>query len=391
MSAQMHKYWVGCWLLLFTSTLFSQTTWPETVAPDTEFSLLTASPGSSVHNIFGHSALRMRNEGLNLDIVFNWGTFNYKTDRFVIKFIQGKLPYKLSINPYRYFKQSYVDQDRTLTEVVFNLDQSQKQKLNELLQENYLEENRTYRYDFFYDNCSTRIRDIIETTMASEMQGPPKKFTTSFKGLLQPYLSADSWLRLGINLILGDKANDNVNFRTAMFLPKYLEGNLKKAELDGKSIINSENTIYQGNLKRKASPLFPIIPFGILLILGIVGWFRNRYSGGSMRILDKLVFSILGLAGWFFVFMWLGTKHIATHQNAHLLWALPIYFPMVWFLKGKQLRYLLFLSLALIFIYFAYSFRSDFYVHILDSPAILAIIALILVRIFYYLRVPKTV
>jgi len=379
----------GCFFLFSLST-FGQSPWPQNIPDNTEFSLLTTSPGNRVHNIFGHSALRMRNDSLGIDYVFNWGTFDYKVDYFVPKFILGTLPYSLSRVNYKRFEASYKRQDRSISQLTLNLSETQKQKLNSLLLENYKKENRKYRYDFFYDNCSTRIRDLIEETYGTELQGPPQEMTSSFKDLLQDYLTRDKWMRLGINLILGKKASDNVDFRSAMFLPQYLEDNLKVAKANNVSASESVKTIYRGSNSRKVGPLSPLIPGVILLLIGLIALFRGRFLGGGMHWLDKMFFSVLGIAGWLFVFMWLGTKHIATYQNAHLLWALPIYLPLVWFMKGKALRRLMIVAAVLIAVYLVLSLFNDMYLNVLNSPSIPILIAFVLVRIFYYIRIPKT-
>ncbi len=389
MKSQSLRYILGCWFFLLSSTLFAQNPWPEVIPANTEFSLLTASPGDDVHNIFGHSALRMRNDSLKLDIVFNWGTFNYKTPNFVPKFILGKLPYRLSVSRYSRFKKSYVRQDRSLTEIVFDLDESQKQKLNDLLIENYKEENRTYRYDFFYDNCSTRIRDLIEASYGNELKLSVEKDPPTYLHLLQDFLRKDSWLRLGINLILGRKAYENAGAREAMFLPTYLETNLKKANVNGVSVIKSKSTIHKGVDSRKATLIPPFIPFSILLLIGIVACFKSPNKEGHMFLLDKLFFSFIGLAGWLFIFMWLGTKHIATHQNWHIFWAIPLYLPLVWILKGKKLHYFMFMSFMLIVPFLLQDFLIDQRYTSELSPTILIIIGLTVVRILYNMKATK--
>jgi len=389
MKSRSLSFLIGCWLFLCSFNLYGQNPWPETLPADTEISLLTASPGYRVHNVFGHSALRVRSNAQGVDEVFNWGTFDYKVDYFVPKFILGTLPYTLSHSRYKYFEESYISQNRTISELVLEFTPAQKQKLNALLVENLKKENRSYRYDFFFDNCSTRIRDLIEETYGAELSGEESEQAVSFKYLLQDYLERDSWMQLGVNLILGRRAADNVDFRSAMFLPKYLEDNLRKATANGVAVKKSESLIHQGVNSRKASLIPPIIPFGILLIIGIWACFKKPKAGGSMRFLDKLFFSFVGLAGWLFVFMWLGTEHIATHQNIHTFWAIPFFLPLVWFLKGKKLHYFLFGALVFMFVILVQDFATDLRLYAVHSPSILAIIALVLVRILYNLKASK--
>lgn len=335
-------------LLLSFSPLLAQTAWPEILNEEAEFSLLTCSPGDDVHNVFGHSALRLKDKSGKTDIVFNWGTFNFRTPNFVMKFIRGKLPYRLSLSRFSGFVQSYANQGRSVNEQVLDLSQTQKAKLNALLKENYLEENRTYRYDFFFDNCSTRIRDHLEDAADGQLQFQETE-QVSFRKLLQTYLVNHEWLKYGINLILGYPADAHASNRNRMFLPLELESAFDNAQIGNRDLVK-ENLVLSPLTKSAASPLqFKPLYFLILLLaLTLASIFFSK----RITLFHKLFMSLIGLIGWFFLFMWFGTDHIATARNLNLLWAFPFFFPLIWFLKSEQIKRFLFIPAAILAILF---------------------------------------
>ncbi|MFW6275429.1 MAG: DUF4105 domain-containing protein, partial [bacterium] len=152
-----------CWV--FIALFFSGKVVPQTLSDESEITLLTASPGDELYSVFGHSAVRVVDSINQLDMVFNYGTFDFNTPNFYLKFIRGKLLYKLSAYPTRYFILEYQSEGRALFEQTFNLTTNEKQRVYDFLMENAKPENAYYHYDFFYDNCATRIRDLVDTIL----------------------------------------------------------------------------------------------------------------------------------------------------------------------------------------------------------------------------------
>ncbi|MBL7807773.1 MAG: DUF4105 domain-containing protein, partial [Saprospiraceae bacterium] len=142
----------------------------QTLSDSAQISLMTVAPGEFVYSTFGHSAIRVKDPGTRFDRCYNYGTFDFEQPNFLLKFCQGKLLYNLDIESYRSFEYGNLQDRRTMQEQVLNINQEQKQRLFDLLQENYKEENRYYKYDFFYDNCATRIRDIVQETFFHQLQ-----------------------------------------------------------------------------------------------------------------------------------------------------------------------------------------------------------------------------
>ena len=183
-----------------------------------QISLLSCSPGEELYSTFGHSAFRVQDFKGKRDIVFNYGTFNFREKNFYLKFMQGKLKYLLSVETYEDFVYSYSLENRTVYEQVFNLTNDQKYQLYRDLMINAQPANRAYKYDFFWDNCSTRIRDKIDHVFNQSIVYPIRADIT-FRDYLHRYLINSPWSRFGIDLILGLPTDAIAHTREAMFLP----------------------------------------------------------------------------------------------------------------------------------------------------------------------------
>jgi hypothetical protein len=142
--------------------LFCQKGVPLYLSEHTKVSLLTSSPGEDLYAQFGHSAIRITDTLSGQDLVFNYGLFDFNTPGFYLKFIRGKLPYQLGIQRFEPFLNTYIEENRQCRELEINLSEKERLALIHFLSVNYLPENREYPYDFFFDNCATRIRDILE-------------------------------------------------------------------------------------------------------------------------------------------------------------------------------------------------------------------------------------
>ncbi|HRD07117.1 MAG TPA: DUF4105 domain-containing protein, partial [Saprospiraceae bacterium] len=197
----------------------------DTLMNNTQISLLTCDPGSEIYSLFGHSAVRVKNEEKNFDVVFNYGTFDFQTPNFTLKFMRGKLPYRLAVASYGSFLKEYHYFKRGVREQVLQINNSQKEDIIRFLENNAKPENAEYKYDFFYDNCSSRIRDVFEKTLHYPPQYSGENKLT-FRNLLHRYLEAWPWLRTGIDIIIGSKADKIADASAQMFIPDKLHDNL---------------------------------------------------------------------------------------------------------------------------------------------------------------------
>jgi len=347
--------------LLFNNTkIFSQNT--RILSDSSEISILTCSPGPELYAAFGHSAFRIKDLKNNLDWVFNYGTFNFKTPNFYLKFIKGQLNYELTIEPYYYFEKSYTADNRDVYQQVLNLDSLQKQKLFDFLIWNASDENKEYLYDFFWDNCATRIRDVINKQFADTIIFPEKEWKVSYRDLIDSYLEPSYWTHFGINLVLGMPADSLVDYFSVQFLPDYMDTTFsavkyKDANL-GNFVVKREHIIKSlpkddQNLYKYISPK---VVFWFLFILISLITFLEFKRKKKYFLTDIILLLFLGIIGLIITFMWFGTIHKAANYNLNFIWALPTHFVVAFIFmktkKSKILNYYLLISgiLAIILI-----------------------------------------
>ena len=183
-------------------------------------SLITCSRGGDISSAFGHSAIRVVDSVNNRDIVFNYGTFDFYDDNFLLRFLHGDLDYFLSISHFESFCRSYEEDGRGITEQELILSESQKIRLYEALLENARPKNRVYRYDFLVDNCATRIRDLF--IPGDEFSFDSKMTDITWRSELRRCIADNKWLTFGIDLLLGDKVDEKISTYQQMFLPDRL-------------------------------------------------------------------------------------------------------------------------------------------------------------------------
>ncbi|MDP4853181.1 MAG: DUF4105 domain-containing protein, partial [Saprospiraceae bacterium] len=311
-------------LICKPAQLFCQKGVPLYLSEHTKVSLLTSSPGEDLYAQFGHSAIRITDTLSGQDLVFNYGLFDFNTPGFYLKFIRGKLPYQLGIQRFDAFLNAYIEENRQCRELEINLDEKERLALIQFLSVNYLPENREYPYDFFFDNCATRIRDILENKFQANYPDTSLVKKASFRHFLAEYVGQNSWINVGFYLILGLPADAIATFRDEMFLPDYLEKHLENAFLGGQPLAkNKINILFQNQPQPSDSFLLsPILVSCLLFLMALI--LTIYYTKRWTKIFDTVFFSLISLSGILFVFMWVGTDHFVTHKNMNLLWANPL-------------------------------------------------------------------
>lgn len=317
-------------------------------------SLLTCSPGEELYSTFGHSALRVTDSVHATDYIFNYGTFEFNDD-FYVKFVRGKLNYFESIEFFNDFMAAYQWEKRGITEQVLNLNCEEKQQLFAALMVNAREENKYYKYDFLFDNCTTRLRDIVSKYTSNRVLFKnilPENIPT-FRNLLYSYLdpAGQHWSKFGIDLLLGSKLDKKVTNEQAMFLPDYLLMGFDNAFTSGKPLVSSKQVILAAAPQQPVTTWFrPELLFSVLFVL-IAGLSvsKNKRVARALQIFDVAFFLLLGLLGVLLLFMWFGTDHIVCSNNYNLLWALPTHLPVAFILhkQKKWLRQYFLLTLAI--------------------------------------------
>jgi hypothetical protein len=287
---------------------------------------MTVAPGAELYSTFGHSALRVFDPERGLDKIYNYGTFDFDQPNFYLNFVRGRLLYSLATESFRSFEYGNRLEQRQMKEQVLALRPDQKQRLFDLLEENATPANRDYLYDFFYDNCATRIRDVLQKATSDSLQWERNQLPegTTLRDLLGFYLTEHPWTQYGINLVLGKPTDRLADTYSSMFLPDYLHDAVSGARfLNGQSLLFAENVGPDyPRLEAKSSNAWwqhPFLMTGILLVMGISG----RIYPGFGRFFEPVFWFILGLAGTVMATLWFLTDHQATKWNFNLLWALP--------------------------------------------------------------------
>mgnify|MGYP000203138347 FL=1 len=354
----------------------------------TEISVLTCDPGTQIYSLFGHSALRIKNPVNGHDLVVNWGLFEFSESQFQFgyDFAKGRLKYYMGIQLMSNFMIEYRRAKRGVREQVLNLSDQEKYQIIQLLEENYKPENRKYKYEFFYDNCSSRLRDIIKKVFNENINfyQSPKSNKFTFRETIHKYLESFPWLKLGIDLVLGKKIDVLVSNENLMFLPLNVEQIFDQSLVENngakKNLIKSKNTLvesFENKNELSNIGIYSWILLGITLVLIV---FKLEKALGFWSSLNLF---IVGLLGIILVFMWIGTDHNATKMNFNLLWASPFHFILIYSLiKGSWNNFTywyLILSLLLIFttILFWFTLTQEFNSFV--KPIILE-----LVIIYYY-------
>ncbi|GGI58021.1 lipoprotein N-acyltransferase Lnb domain-containing protein [Winogradskyella haliclonae] len=379
-------------LLFFFNYNFSQQL---QLSPQAEVSVLTFGPGTNLNDAFGHNAFRIKDRTQGLDVVYGYGGYDFEAPNFYLKFAQGKLNYLINRRKFSDIFQLYRYYDRTIDEQTLNFSQSQKQKLYNYLDNNYKPENRRYLYDFFYDNCATKIRDVAnisanQSIRFSEIKGEEKK---TFRTLIHEQVGINTWGSFGIDIALGSIIDKQATDKEYMFLPKYIFKSFENAQIDSKPLVKGTNTIYKSrhNTGYKTNSIFnPIVILLLVSALIIYLTYRDYKSKKRTKWLDVILFSITGIIGVMLLLLWFGTDHTATGYNYNLLWAFPINLFVVRQLLKKQTKnwfraYLKFLIIMLALMTMHWLIGIQFF-----AIALLPLLIALLIRYVYLLHYYKT-
>lgn len=319
--------------LIFLLSYFVALTQINTLAQDAEISIITIGPGKQLYDSFGHNAIRVSDPSGGKDLAFNYGTFDFNTPNFYIKFGRGQLPYALSVSTYDDFLRNYIAEKRWIKQQKLDITYGEKIAIFEYLLDNAQASNREYQYDFFFDNCATRIRDVIALNLGSKLSYQEKQYAPSlysFRELIQQRLHWNSWGSLGIDIALGAVIDRTASPWEHQFLPDYVFESLKSATItrNGKTtaLIKKETTINDAS-PRSGSAAFLLSPFFVFLILAIGIVYRTLKDSKQQkrsRWLDGILFLITGIIGVLLLVLWTATDHTATVTNYNILWAFPL-------------------------------------------------------------------
>ena len=305
-----------------------------------QISLVTCAPGNELYSIFGHTAIRVFDSTNGSDVFYNYGTFDFDDPNFLAKFVRGKLDYYLSVESSNDFFLTYQNERRTVTEQVLALSPQEKKSILQALLINISGNNKYYKYDFLFDNCTTRARDIIKgrSSFSQEKLVPPG---TTFRNMLYVYLDSSGmcWSKLGIDILLGSKIDKPVSVEQSNFLPDYLmfafdSSNTKHKLIEDKKVYKAFGV---NNISKNNSQ--PLLVFGSLFLLMLLASFsKNKFIQKTYHYSSLFFVFITGIIGVLLLFMWLGTDHKSCSYNYNILWALPTNF-IAAFIANKEASY----------------------------------------------------
>ncbi len=292
------------------------------LSPEAVASLVTYTPGDELYTAFGHSAVRIRDDALGFDRLYNYGTFDFETPNFYLKFAKGDLLYLLSVGPALAEMDERGELGQGVTERVLDLGPGGRQTLFDALERNLAPENRGYLYDFLLDNCSTRIRDLFERLTLQPLAASVPEGQT-FRGMLDPYLQRIPWTRWGLYLLLGAGVDRPVYARGACFLPADLERAVLAGSYHGHPLVS--DTVRYFEPQPLAQPIRWLEPLPVFVAVAVVwvGVYLCRGRAHSARLSASL-FILAGAIGTFVAAFSLYTRYSVCHGNWNLCWLCPL-------------------------------------------------------------------
>ena len=289
------------------------------------FSVITIGPyENELYSAFGHSGIRYYNKNTGEDYFYNYGIFDFDQPNFYLNFLNGRLLYKVGKYSYPAAKNYYIDQNRFVKEQFLNLDQSEEILLYNYLEQNIQPENANYLYNYVYDNCATKIRDILSEVIGDQLYFSEFPGDVSFRNLMDIYLNNNLWGDLGIDICLGPEIDRVISYEDKMFIPDFLFESLEKANIGKSNELVKETVMLNPSITQefRGNILTPNMIFFIFFIFIITISFRQIKYDISYNLIDFFIFLSTGIIGLLLSYLWLFTDHLSGN-NFNLVWALP--------------------------------------------------------------------
>lgn len=295
-------------------------------------SVLTCTAGDELYSKFGHTALLVKREGDSDGMVFNYGCFDYNADSFVTNFVLGHTDYILGVEPYSHFIYRYKEMGVGVYEQVLNLSEQETEKLRVLLEDNLLPENQVYRYNWLYNNCTEKARDIVEKAVNDKVAYEKEETNITVREMLRKCLEDEPWESFGIDLILGEEIDRPIDKRVRMFLPAFYMAELDQALKQDVPLVKSKRQIIQAQ-NTPETPPFLLSPTFVFIALFIIVCLISIYEYTKYKsqiYLDVLLHTLQGVAGLLVAFLFFFSEHPAVDSN----WLIIIFNPIPLFYAG---------------------------------------------------------
>lgn len=303
-----------------------------------EISLLTCSPHEAIYSLYGHTAIRINDQRNGEDLAVNYGLFSFEKPHFVLRFLFGLTDYEMGIEPFEAFCRQYRYYGSSVTQQVLNLTNEEKWNIVKAVNINYMPENSVYRYNYFYDNCTTRAVDMLTTHLADAhvvFEGEQQKYP-SFREMVHGCLPHHPWNRFGNDMLLGVKADCKTTLREHQFLPANAMDDFRHAMIVGQDgsnrplVLREEIIVPEGAQEVwKDFPLSPKDVFLIVLAITVLITLLEAYTKKVLWGYDALLMILCGLAG-IVLFLMLFSQHPTVRGNLLLLLLNPLPLFSIW-------------------------------------------------------------
>ncbi len=308
-----------------------------------EISLITCDPGFGAATVYGHSAIRVKDAAYDYDLAFNYGIYDFESPNFLYRFASGQTDYLLAAYNFDAFVNSYKNTKRSVYEQLLDLTPAEKQKIFDFLVWNAKPENRIYRYNFFFDNCATRVRDVLVNNIEGGLIfNEEERSGKTLRGLVKDCHGKLLWLSFGIDYVVSSKSDREATYWEEMFLPDYLMDHFEDA-LKSKErvpLVKEARIVYEAPGLTYTSLKF-ISPFVVFLLIALVIlWFsvRQLQRRNPKIKLDYWVYGLNGFMGIVIAWFTLFSEHPAMSPNYNLLWASPLNLAFAFALRIKKWR-----------------------------------------------------
>lgn len=317
----------------FSFPSIAQSTLEKPLGKKAIVSLLTVSPGEEVYAQYGHTAIRVCDPEKNFDLVFNYGLFDFKSPNFLWRFVKGQTDYMVGACSYMDFLLEYQIENRGVTEQIINLNPEEKEAVWSALVKNIQPENRTYRYNFFFNNCSTKPRDILIEAITGTVDYRWEGQFISLRDEIHFFTDRFPWTQFGIDFALGAQADDPASLKSQQFAPDLLMKSFSKAVILSDTIqarplvletqhpVTIDETL---NSKHSWTPGPVLVMWVVFLIIAALSFIEFR-NGKKYHMLNAVLFTVVGLLGSIIAFMVFFSEHPATDVNFNLLWLHPFH------------------------------------------------------------------
>jgi Domain of unknown function (DUF4105) len=356
-----------CSLLQF-SLGFSQQT---SITENTKVSILTVGLADDVSSIYGHTAIRIQDSRSGIDLVYNYGMFDFRTENFVLKFVKGDLQYYAGAYPYSDFEYSYQVANRSIYEQTLDISLAEKQQLFEKLNTSIFTQERFYTYKFIDRNCTTKVIDIVNSVLEKKPIVKKNIDDKTYRDVLYSYTEKQFYQRLGINIIFGEKVDQQ---ETKIFLPLDLLENLKNISYKNKPLAAEMKVLYEASKKETHFSFFDSIYSLIILLLVVV--ILNK------KVITVIYFSILGIVGLLFFIVTFYSFHKEVLWNYNMLLFNPIYLVLVYFIirnNEKWTKKIVISVLIALGLYTVYMLNK---IHLLIVTPMILASAILLLRLY---------